>query len=375
MAARKKDAPVTGFGAILDHYADKYGTGSVRLASEAPALFIRRLRTGIFALDYALGGGLPLGRWTSFWGRRSSGKSTTAMRVISVAQRTCIHCLEGEALCKCGKKRQVFRCGMVDQEGTYDPRYGAALGVDNDAMLITQPETGEQGCDAVEAFLRTGVDMTVVDSLANFTPASEVEADAEKPQMASQARLVNRCIRKITAAQNAPGLDEVRRPTAILINQVRQSIGPMSYEVKPGGYQQDFNASCEVKFKQGQWTTRGGMPTIMEVKFRTEKNKTFCPKLEGRFPLLLREWDGRPIGDTMEDDALAKQAATVNLVPGKIAERQFDSVEEFQAEMRKNPAFLEIIRKTLLGVVLGGSLPALGVEAKDDAGEDEGEDA
>jgi len=268
----------------------------------------RYLNTGSFDLNRVLGGGVPVGRVTMFYGEKSGGKSTNASRTIGKAQELCRNCLrpaknvvsvppsedvlkknqyarwhaEGECDCvrsgyckpsppkqyegeaaEAYKKRVAewkernkensydeYICAWVDPEDAYDPEWGRCLGCDPRRILFIAPATGEEGVDLVTDILSSGqLDLVVVDSLANFIPQAEFEASAEKWQQGLQARIVNKATRKWIACGVYAKRDG-HDVTQIWINQMRTTIGVMFGDpsVKPAGRGQDFAISAEVRF-------------------------------------------------------------------------------------------------------------------------------
>lgn len=267
----------------------KFGRGAMASASEAAQLDKMKISTGALSLDYALGGGVPKGRITLFYGKRSGGKTLNAMRVIAKAQTLCRNCFrpaqnlvvkeetivlgEGkdkqekkvwyaEAFCDCyekglfvpgpyqvpdskgvlieeDKKEFAARikryeknsyeemiCGLLDTEGTHDREWAERLGVDNRRLYYDHPQTAEELVDVYDPWLRTGaVDLVVLDTIAFMTPRKEIEASAEEWQQGLQARLVNKLCRKISAANAACARQWRRMPTQIWCNQVRAKIG------------------------------------------------------------------------------------------------------------------------------------------------------
>lgn len=269
----------------------------------------RRISTGAIQLDIALGGGLPVGRNTLFWGEKSGGKSTAAARSIATNQNLCHRCLRpaknveavpppDEALaedpdarwssvgeCDCvsagivdpqlpakepkekpkdyaervlqwredlkANSYEEFVCAWVDPEDAYDAEWAGQVGVDDRRLYYVRPSTGEEASDIVEVLVESGaVDLLVVDSLAHFTPRKEIEDGAEEWQQGLQARIVNKGIRA-WVAMNARNKNQGIYCTQIWINQVRMKIGVMfgSPEVKPAGKGQDFAIHAEIKFK------------------------------------------------------------------------------------------------------------------------------
>ncbi|NTW47251.1 MAG: DNA recombination/repair protein RecA, partial [Chlorobaculum sp.] len=163
----------------------QFGKGSImRLGDDSPVLQVQAISTGSMALDYALGvGGLPRGRVTEIYGPESSGKTTLALHVIAEAQK-------GGGI-----------AAIVDAEHAFDPTYARRLGVDINALLVSQPESGEQALSIVETLVRSGaVDIVVIDSVAALVPQAELEGEMGDSVVGLQARLMSQALRKLTGA-------------------------------------------------------------------------------------------------------------------------------------------------------------------------------
>ena len=183
----------------------QFGKGSVMRMGDKPSMTIETVPTGALALDLALGvGGLPRGRVIEVFGPESSGKSTLAMHVVAEAQRN------------------GGICAYIDAEHAMDPVYAAAIGVDTDELLISQPDTGEQALEIADMLIRSGaIDVIVIDSVAALTPRAEIEGEMGDHHVGAQARLMSQALRKITANLNRTNT------ICIFINQLREKIGVM----------------------------------------------------------------------------------------------------------------------------------------------------
>ncbi len=183
----------------------QYGEGAVMKMGEKGSMDIESVSTGALSLDIALGiGGLPRGRVTEIYGPESSGKSTLAMHVVAEAQRN------------------GGICAYIDAEHAMDPVYAAAIGVDIDELLISQPDTGEQALEIADMLVRSGaIDVVVIDSVAALTPRAEIEGEMGDAHVGLQARLMSQALRKLTANLNKT------KTICIFINQLREKIGVM----------------------------------------------------------------------------------------------------------------------------------------------------
>src|SRR5499433_3308863 len=183
----------------------QFGKGSVMRLGERPAIAMAVIPTGSIALDVALGiGGLPRGRIVEIYGPESSGKTTVALHAVANAQAA-----GGIA-------------AFIDAEHALDPDYARALGVDTDALLVSQPDTGEQALEIADMLVRSGaIDVIVIDSVAALVPRAEIEGEMGDSHVGLQARLMSQAMRKLAGALNQT------KTTAIFINQLREKIGVM----------------------------------------------------------------------------------------------------------------------------------------------------
>ena len=207
-----------------------YGKGSIMRLGENQGIAVEAVPTGSLGLDIALGiGGVPRGRIIEIYGPESSGKTTLALHILAEAQK-----LGGEA-------------AFIDAEHALDPNYAKALGVDIDSMLISQPDTGEQGLEICEALVRSGaVDVVVVDSVAALTPKAEIEGDMGESHVGLLARLMSQALRKLAGAVSKTNC------IVIFINQLREKVG-VAYgnpEVTTGGRALKFYASVRIDVRR-----------------------------------------------------------------------------------------------------------------------------
>lgn len=221
------------------------------------ALRWRQCPPGSLGLDIALGiGGVPRGRIIEIYGPESSGKTTLALHILAEAQK-----LGGEA-------------AFIDAEHALDPNYAKALGVDIDSMLISQPDTGEQGLEICEALVRSGaVDVVVVDSVAALTPKAEIEGDMGESHVGLLARLMSQALRKLAGAVSKTNC------IVIFINQLREKVG-VAYgnpEVTTGGRALKFYASVRIDVRRIEAIKSGSDLVGNRTKFKVVKNKVAPP--------------------------------------------------------------------------------------------------
>ena len=315
-ASDKKKALQTALAQI-----DKnFGKGTVMRLGDRPELNVEAIPTGSLALDAALGiGGVPKGRIIEIYGPESSGKTTLALHILAEAQKR-----GGEV-------------AFVDAEHALDPVYAAALGVDTDNLLVSQPDTGEQALEITDALVRSGaVDAVVVDSVAALVPKQEIEGEMGDTFVGLQARLMSQALRKLA------GTISKTNCVVIFINQLRMKIGVMygNPETTTGGNALKFYASVRLDVRKVEAIKEGGNIIGSKTRVKVVKNKVAPPFREAFFDIMygqgISKW-GELVDLAVQMEIIQKSGSWFSMGDERIGQGK-DSVKTY---LQANPEIAE----------------------------------
>jgi len=304
----------------------QFGKGSVMRMGEHGRVPVEVIPSGSIALDVALGiGGLPRGRVVEIYGPESSGKTTVALHAIANAQKA-----GGIA-------------AFIDAEHALDPEYAKKLGVDIDALLVSQPDTGEQALEIMDMLIRSGaIDIVVIDSVAALVPRAEIEGEMGDSHVGLQARLMSQALRKITGALSQS------KTTAIFINQLREKIGVFfgSPETTTGGKALKFYASIRLDVRRIETLKDGQEAVGNRTRVKVVKNKMAPPFKQAEFDILYGFGISREgsLIDMGVDEGFVKKSGSWYTYEG---DQLGQGKENARAFLRDNPDLANEIEKKI----------------------------
>ena len=322
--------------AVLAQIEKAYGKGAImKLGQDAGNIDIEVIPTGCLSLDLALGiGGLPRGRMVEIYGPESSGKTTVALHAVAEAQK-----LGGVA-------------AFVDGVHALDPVYAKKLGVNLDELYVSQPDTGEQALDIVDALVRSSaVDIVVVDSVAALTPKAEIEGDMGDSHVGLQARLMSQALRKLTAIVNKS------KTCVVFINQLREKVGVMfgNPEVTPGGKALKFYASVRIDIRKTDILKDTEGAAGNRTRAKVVKNKLAPPFRQAEFDIMYGEGvsqEGCLIDLGVQYDIIKKSGAWYSYNDQKVANGR----EKMRQFLKDNPELAAEIEEKIRAAAKGASV-------------------
>jgi recombination protein RecA len=318
---------------VLNQIEKSFGKGAIMRLGDAQRMRVETISSGAMTLDIALGGGLPKGRVIEIYGPESSGKTTLALHAISEIQKA-----GGVA-------------AFVDAEHALDPTYSAALGVDIDNLLVSQPDSGEAALEIVDQLVRSAaVDIVVIDSVAALVPRAEIEGNMGDSHMGLQARLMSQALRKITGSIAKSGC------TVIFINQLRQKIGVVygSPETTTGGTALKFYASVRLDIRRIQTLKRANDGEYgNRVKVKVAKNKVAPPFRIAEFDIIFGKGIstvGCLVDLADETGIITRRGAWYSYEGDNLAQGRDNTVKY----MEENPEFVAKVKQQVLDKLNAG---------------------
>src|SRR5450631_540161 len=331
--------------AVMAQIEKAHGKGAVMRLGDEVRVPIDVIPTGSIALDVALGiGGLPRGRVVEIYGPESSGKTTVALHVVANAQKA-----GGIA-------------AFIDAEHALDPDYAQKLGVDTDALLVSQPDTGEQALEIADMLIRSGaIDIIVIDSVAALVPRAEIEGEMGDSHVGLQARLMSQALRKMTGALSNTGT------TMIFINQLREKIGVMfgSPETTTGGKALKFYSSVRLDVRRIETLKDGGDAVGNRTRVKVVKNKVAPPFKQAEFDIVYGQGISREgsLIDVGVDQGIVRKSGAWYTYEGDQLGQGKENARSF---LRDNPDVANEIEKRIKEKL--GVGPRLDADAQAEAG-------
>ena len=312
---------------VVNEIKERFGEGAIMTMREIHAVNVDVIPTGSIAMDLALGvGGMPRGRIIEIYGAESSGKTTLSLHVIAEAQK------------------KGGTCAFVDAEHAMDPDYAKRIGVDIDNLLISQPDSGEQGLQIVETLVKSEkIDVIVVDSVAALTPRVEIEGEIGDQHMGLQARLMSQACRKLSSIMAKTNT------MVIFLNQTRMKIGMVfgNPETTPGGMALKFYASVRVNLARTAQIKSGDEIIGNRVKAKVVKNKVAAPFRTAEFDIYYNEGISKS-GDALRvaiDRGLIKQSGSYFTFNG---EKMGQGTEGAKNYLKEHPEVMKAIKDEVM---------------------------
>ena len=322
-----KDEKKKALESAIAQIEKNFGKGAIIKLGANQTMKVDAIPTGSMGLDLALGiGGVPRGRIVELYGPESSGKTTVALHIIAEAQT------------------QGGEVAFVDVEHALDPKYAAAVGVDVDNLLVSQPNSGEEALEIMEALVRSGaIDVVVLDSVAALTTKAEIDGNMGDSNVGQLARLMSQAMRKLT-----PLLSKTNC-VAVFINQIREKIGVMygNPETTPGGRALKFYSSVIIDVRKGEPIKNGTELIGNRTKIKVKKNKVAPPFKECEFDIIFGKGISR-MGEVLdiavELDIIKKSGSWFSYDGKKLGQGR-DNVKK---ALEENPEMLKEIEQKVM---------------------------
>jgi len=334
--SEEQEGKMNAAQSAIDQIKQKYGDGAIMKFGEAKTMQVDTVPTGSISLDIALGvKGVPRGRIIEIYGPEASGKTTLAQHIIAEVQK------------------QQGIAAFIDAEHALDPDYARKIGIDVNALLISQPDTGEQALEILETLVRSNaVDVVVIDSVAALVPKAEIEGNMGDSHMGLQARLMSQALRKLT------GIVSKSKTVVVFINQTRQKIGVFfgNPETTTGGTALKFYSSVRINVRRAAQIKQGDKTIGNRVKVKIVKNKVAAPFRTTEFDIMYNEGISRS-GDLLdtgiEYKVINKSGNTYSYGEEKLGVGR----EKAKLFLRENPKIMKTIQKNIWEAVKRGAAP------------------
>jgi len=327
MAKKKPEKEKINLAEAISEIQEKYGEGAIMKLKDAQKVNVNVVPTGSLAIDLALGVmGVPRGRIIEIYGGESTGKTTLSLGILAEAQ-------------KAGGVT-----AFIDAEHALDPDYAKRIGVNVDELLISQPDSAEQGLQIVESLVRSGeVDVIVVDSVAALVPKAEVAGDMGELQIGLQARIMSQALRKLS------GIVSKTKTIIIFINQTRMKIGIMfgNPETTPGGLALKFYSSVRIELRRLAQIKQGDSIIGNRVKAKIVKNKVAAPFKTAEFDIYYNEGISKyseAVNLGVKEEIVKKSGASFSFGDVKLGV----GIEKAKEFLKENPKILKEIQKAIL---------------------------
>lgn len=317
---RSEEEKIKALSLALEKIEKEYGAGAIMKMGDRPKLDISSIPTGSISLDIATGiGGVPKGRIVEIFGPESSGKTTLTLHIIAEAQK------------------QGGKAAFIDAEHALDPVYAKNLGVDLDELLISQPDTGEQGLEICDMLARSGaIDLIVIDSVAALVPKAEIIGDMGDSHVGLHARLMSQALRKLTGTINKSGT------CVIFINQLREKVGVIygSPEVTTGGRALKFYSSMRLDVRKQETIKQGDTFLGNRTRVKVVKNKLAAPFKYADFDIMYGQGISKA-GDILDCAANAKIVSKAGSWYSYQGERMGQGRENVKLYFESHPEVLD----------------------------------